>query len=110
MIFKFLYDRSIIILYFCYISLSSGIRLKNNGDCLQKANCYSLYKHKCPVKLVIDYKHEDSVYKIYKSGTHNHDLNHVETLRSKQMDTFEDIKIEIISSNIADYVKEENNE
>ena len=78
------------------------MKVKGNGDCLQNVSCYGHYKHKCPVQLKIDYKHEDNVYKLYKSGTHNHGLNHVKTERAKKSDIFEDIETEIISSKIAD--------
>lgn len=81
------------------------MRIQDSGDCLQIANCYGQYKHNCPVKLRIEYKHDDSVYKLYRSGTHNHDLNHVE--RRTPRDNFEDINIQIISSQIAYNVKEE---
>lgn len=76
--------------------------VRSNGDCVQKARCYGHQKRNCPVLLTIDFKPGDSVYKLYKSGTHNHDLNHVESKKSKKRNKFEDIETEIISSRITD--------
>lgn len=92
-------------------SLSRGLYVQVNGDCVQKVSCYGHQKHSCPVLLRIDYKHDDSVYKLYKSGTHNHALNHVEIKKSKKTNIFEDIETETISSKIEMInMKEENNE
>lgn len=58
------------------LSMNKGIHAKANGDFTEIVSCYGANRHKCNVKLKIEYDHKESMFKLYRTGCHNHSLEH----------------------------------
>lgn len=57
--------------------MNKGIHAKASGDFTEIVSCYGAKSNdKCNVKLKIEYDHNESMFKLYRTGCHNHNLEH----------------------------------